>query len=230
MKFISVLTIFLILFTLAIEYQTNAAVLRIRLTSQQSYQAHSFKQLAEDASEAMRKARESCSSFISQFKQVLNLGNAYTVNLNFDNLTFAPLGNCERVQMVDRLKIQYSALKKFFVPLRNIRRDSWRNSIRRNLATLVVDIEKSLDESLMVFKNVLTTLRIKNAVMPTSTSPSLAEMNIRTANYLKIVHRGISINPPKVRNYRDLGFAYSLYSSLATVKQEFDQMFLINNS
>ena len=222
MNFISVLTI---VFTLAIEDQMDAAPPSTTPALHASYPASTFTYLKKRGSQTMQRLHGSCSSFIDQFVKVLNLNHNNGINLNFNNFSLALFDKCTRVQLEDRLKIQYSALKTFRAPLRNIRRES----PRRNLTTSLDEIQGNLEVLLMVFKNVLTTLRIEDPVNQTSASFSLKEMNRITKEYLRSVHPKVLINRRNIRSYRDLGFAYSLYSVLATIKQEFHQMFLIKN-
>ena len=227
MKFLPISTIALVtVLTLPSKKQgTNAAALRANRSLQQSHYVNQVDQsltdLAKDVVQTMVNLLSSTSSFISQSRTLLNLDGNYGINLSFESLSIVQL-SCQPVELVDRLKIHYTALKRFSAPLRSILRQIQGTSSRRSLLS---QVRMNFNALMMTFKKILTRLRVQYTLNPSSSSLSITEMDRITRDYLRLFYPGV--HPSDIRKYRDLAFAYSLFSVVATVRHEFDLLLLV---
>ena len=218
MWFSTVSAVLLIVLTLHSRIQTTAAAPLRNTPSVQS--------LATDAIETMKNIINRCSLYVNQSRMSLTPNGNAGNNLNFHNLTLEQL-HFPVKRTTDRLKIHCSALTNFSTLLRTITRQARRNSPRRNLTTMLTQVQINLCALRMTFRKILRALGVQCPINAASSSFSVAEMDRITEEFLRRNHTRASITSSVIRNYRDLAFVSSLLSTVATIKYDFHLLSLI---
>ena len=209
-----------------IKQDAEARAQRNLLYPQETY----FRQLINDGRETILNLLTNQLSFFQQAKVVLNIPRNTGISLSFRNLTLVSMGVCESVQITDRLKLHYLSLRKFSAPLRSIVFESRINHLRRHFTTLLAKIQMNHNALLKAFQKILAMLKVRYPMKAASVNPSLTEMDRITKEYLGHTLSKVSINSSRTRNYRDFGCINNLFSTVATIKKEFDLMLLFNST